>query len=346
MNPSRLATLALFACSLAGSAFAQGGQVAVVVLSDPPGASLLAADGRTVVASLPLTKTYTTPTPWRACVSYPGFTVRWSNGAEVKIGRIDLCPEDGGRQQIVVSVPLVPAPTPVPPPASQSTVVCRDGGIVYKPADGRCATPASASPKVSTAGNASNPPATVRETPTESSSASVPRQESGRTTLSVTMTQQRMNESTYQFMVPGTVNTYRAGSSNCYGQTNGTLYANVVGSTVIGTVNGASSATCSGSETSNTTVTPARSVSYTLQGATLALQLPDGRTAVVNCNSKLNWTEWSGGPRRSCRIPTVTQFDVEFSGDKAKLIWRVGINGEKVVSETYDLIQILDPLRR
>jgi hypothetical protein len=47
--------------------------------------------------------------------------------------------------------------------------------------------------------------------------------------------------------------------------------------------------------------------------------------------------------RRSCRTPTVDRFDVEFNGDRAKLIWRVGVTAEKVASETYDLIQILDP---
>ncbi len=63
----------------------------------------------------------------------------------------------------------------------------------------------------------------------------------------------------------------------------------------------------------------------------------------MNCDSKFNWTKLTGGPRRSCRIPASDRFDVQFSGDKAKLVWRVGINGEKTVSETYDLIQILDP---
>ena len=38
---------------------------------------------------------------------------------------------------------------------------------------------------------------------------------------------------------------------------------------------------------------PALAGSYQVRGATLALQLPDGRVAVVNCDSKTNWTEWS-----------------------------------------------------
>ena len=82
---------------------------------------------------------------------------------------------------------------------------------------------------------------------------------------------------------------------------------------------------------------------YSVRGATFSLQLPDRRVAVVNCDSKVNWTEFSMNPLRSCRIPTVDRFDVEFNGDRAMIICRVGIDTEKVVSETYNLIQILDP---
>jgi hypothetical protein len=49
-------------------------------------------------------------------------------------------------------------------------------------------------------------------------------------------------------------------------------------------------------------------------------------------------------PRRSCRVPTTDQFEAEFEGEKAKLVWRVGISGEKEKSETYKLIEILEPL--
>lgn len=354
MNTSRLAGVVLCACVLAAPAAAQNGaetaqtsaaatasagQVAVVILSDPTGASLLASDGRTVVASLPVTKTFAAPTPWRSCVSYPGVTVRWSSGVVVKIGQIELCPEDGSRQQIVVSVPVAPTPTAsVTAPSPSSTAVCRDGGVFYKPDNGRCATGANVPASVP----ASVPPA-VSEPNSPTASANAPREPSGPTTLPVTMIKQTMNETGYRFIVPGTVNTYRAGSANCFGQANSALNASVYGNMITGTINTTATANCSGTSTSNTIVTPAQSVSYAVEGATLALQLPDRRVAVVNCNSKFNWTQWGGGPRRSCRIPTVTQFDAEFNGDKAKLIWRVGINGEKVVSETYDLIQILDP---
>jgi hypothetical protein len=63
--------------------------------------------------------------------------------------------------------------------------------------------------------------------------------------------------------------------------------------------------------------------------------------AVVNCDSKVNWG-WSMSPRRDCRVPTVTTIDAEFDGDNVKLSWRLGIDGEKAVSETYRLLAVLD----
>jgi hypothetical protein len=79
---------------------------------------------------------------------------------------------------------------------------------------------------------------------------------------------------------------------------------------------------------------PPQSVTYSVRGATFSLRLSDGRIA-VNCDSKVNWTEWSMNPRRSCRIPTGNQFDVQFSGEQAKLLWHIGVNNEKAISETY-----------
>ena len=75
----------------------------------------------------------------------------------------------------------------------------------------------------------------------------------------------------------------------------------------------------------------------------LALHIFQSLTGRWHRQPACNLDGYSEGPRRSCRTPTVDRFDVEFKGDRAKLIWRVGVNAEKVVSETYDLIQILDP---
>ena len=75
-------------------------------------------------------------------------------------------------------------------------------------------------------------------------------------------------------------------------------------------------------------------MSYNVTGSTLTLKLPDGRQAVVNCESKRN-RGLTGGLRRSCRIPLVNKIEAEFDGDNAKLEWVVSIDGKKMQSETY-----------
>jgi len=116
-------------------------------------------------------------------------------------------------------------------------------------------------------------------------------------------------------------------------QTN--VKANVDCSTYPNSVN------CAGSATSTTTSRPAREFSFNLTGATLSLQLPDGRIAVVNCQSKVNWTDFSQGPRRSCKIPPMDEVKAEFNGDNAKLKWSVSIDGKKMQDETYKILKVI-----
>jgi hypothetical protein len=108
------------------------------------------------------------------------------------------------------------------------------------------------------------------------------------------------NETEYTYTVPGTF------SSQSYS------YANCSGSD--------SSASCNGSTTTNGYATPAHQVSYHVRGAPFALQLPIGRVAVVNCESK--FAEHFAGPQgnhRSCRKPLVDNIQADFHGGKAKL---------------------------
>ena len=100
---------------------------------------------------------------------------------------------------------------------------------------------------------------------------------------------------------------------------------------------------CNGSTNTTGTVTPAHQVSYHVRGATFTLQLPDGRAAIVNCESKFA-EHFAGhaGNHRSCRMPLVENIEVEFHGDKAKLIWVVSLDGKKMESETYKVLAILD----
>jgi hypothetical protein len=82
---------------------------------------------------------------------------------------------------------------------------------------------------------------------------------------------------------------------------------------------------------------------FKVQGATFTLQLPDGRLAVVNCDSKFaEHMAGHAGNRRSCRAPVVDNIEAEFKGDNAKLIWPVSLDGKKMQSETYKILGILD----
>ena len=89
--------------------------------------------------------------------------------------------------------------------------------------------------------------------------------------------------------------------------------------------------------------TTATATTFHVTGATLTLQLPDGRRAVVNCASK--FAEHFAGPagnRRSCHVPLVDDIQAEFHGDSAKLSWNVSIDGKKNQSETFKILAVLD----
>ena len=89
------------------------------------------------------------------------------------------------------------------------------------------------------------------------------------------------------------------------------------------------------------TTTQSRTRSQQVRGATLSLLLPDGRVAIVNCESKYA-PRGNHINRRSCRVPQVDKLKVEFDGDKAKLMWGVSIDGSKTESETYRIISVVD----
>ena len=102
--------------------------------------------------------------------------------------------------------------------------------------------------------------------------------------------------------------------------------------------------TCNGSTTTTGSISPPRTISYQVRGATFTLQLPDGRGAVVNCESKYK-PRGDYINRRDCRMPLVENIQAEFHGDKAKLTWVVSLDGKKVQSETYKVLAILEKPR-
>jgi hypothetical protein len=104
--------------------------------------------------------------------------------------------------------------------------------------------------------------------------------------LDVKIVNRQNNETDYTYVVPGhSISTSNA-NVNCFG--------------------GAGNVNCNGSDRTTGSSTPAQEVSYHVRGATFSLQLPDGRVAVVNCESK--FAEHLAGRRgnhRSCRMPLV-----------------------------------------
>src|SRR5579864_6852047 len=83
--------------------------------------------------------------------------------------------------------------------------------------------------------------------------------------------------------------------------------------------------------------------SFKVRGATFTLKLPDGRLAIVNCDSKFA-EHFAGrvGNRRSCRTPVVDTIQADFNCDNAKLFWPVSLDGKKMQSETCKILGIWD----
>jgi len=93
----------------------------------------------------------------------------------------------------------------------------------------------------------------------------------------------------------------------------------------------------------NTTTTthPTKFSSFQVSGATLSLQLPDGRIAVVNCDSKFQPHLAGQTARRSCRTPPINEIKADFKNSNAKLSWPISVDGKKVESETYRILGVI-----
>lgn len=143
-----------------------------------------------------------------------------------------------------------------------------------------------------------------------------------KTTLTVKIIKRQYSDSSYSYEVPGHAESTSDVALNCNDD----------------------ATKCSGSGSTNTEYTAPKTVSYTLTGATLSLKLPDGRIAVVNCDSKFKFNPLPGREtygRRGCKFPLVDDVEVDFLGSNAKLFWVVSIDGKKMDSETYKIRAIL-----
>ncbi len=139
--------------------------------------------------------------------------------------------------------------------------------------------------------------------------------------LHVKIIDRQNNQTDYTFVVPGHWYSNSYANVNCNG--------------------GNANVNCGSSTSASGTVMPAQEVSFNVFGATLALRLPDGRVAIVNCKSKFK--ERFAGPagnHRSCRVPLNNHIVAQFHGDKAKLIWPVSLDGKKKTSETYKILGV------
>jgi hypothetical protein len=141
--------------------------------------------------------------------------------------------------------------------------------------------------------------------------------------LDVKIVDRKDNETDYSYVVPSYSSSHSDSSANCNAsETN---------------IN------CNGSTTTNGYSTPAHQVSFHVRGATFMLLLPDGRAAIVNCESKFaEHMAGRAGNHRDCRMPLVDNIQAEFKGDKAKLEWVVSLDGKKMQSETYKVLAIMD----
>jgi len=139
--------------------------------------------------------------------------------------------------------------------------------------------------------------------------------------LNVKIIDRRDSATNYAYTAPAYFNSRSDSNVTCYGD-----------------------ASCSGSTTTTGSISPPRSISYQVRGATFTLQLPDGRGAVVNCESKYQ-PRGDYINRRDCRMPLVDDIQAEFHGDKAKLTWVVSLDGKKTQSETYKVLAILEKPR-
>jgi len=144
---------------------------------------------------------------------------------------------------------------------------------------------------------------------------------SQRQIVDITIIDRQDSQTGYSYVVPGHSNSTSNTNVNCSG--------------------GETNVNCYGSTNTSRTSIPPRRISYEVRGATLSLRLPDGRIAVVNCESKYA-LKMDYINRRSCRIPLVNDVQAEFDGSKAKLKWSVSIDGNKLESETYKILGVLE----
>lgn len=139
--------------------------------------------------------------------------------------------------------------------------------------------------------------------------------------MDVKVTDRRASETAYGYQVPAHPAATPDASADCNASSSSS----------------SASENCPSSDPSTAEDSAPGSPSYRVTGTTLALLLPDGRIAVVNCVSK-NKLKIDYVNRRSCRIPRTDDIQADFSGKSVKLKWQSSLDARKLRSETYRLV--------
>jgi hypothetical protein len=94
-----------------------------------------------------------------------------------------------------------------------------------------------------------------------------------------------------------------------------------------------SASSYSNTTSANVVTLPSHTQEITLNHIQMLLLLPDGRRVGVYCNDHPP----KGRPLQIhyCKNPYVDELEAEFSGEKVKLIWNIGIDSKHKESETY-----------
>lgn len=92
-------------------------------------------------------------------------------------------------------------------------------------------------------------------------------------------------------------------------------------------------ANCSVNSSGSSMFLPAHTVDGVVAHIQMLLLLPDGRRVEVICDD--HFWGLTQAHQHHCKNPEVEEFEGDFSGEKVKLKWSVGIGGNKTDSETY-----------
>jgi hypothetical protein len=81
--------------------------VKLIILSDPPGATVYEGEDATLKSwgYAPIVLQWQKPRSWKSCLQTRPMRVRWVSGAEVSFPTIALCPAQGKEQQITFMRP-------------------------------------------------------------------------------------------------------------------------------------------------------------------------------------------------------------------------------------------------